>query len=162
MSYVLVPKDPAGWTCGVSFVLFRRGAVHSTKQTKPEIGSKVRYRGLSRHWNASSLTPALIYQPPLIKRAPIEADALQALVTSDTFDESNTGLTIASGCPPEITFRLVTSLAECAHNTLDCCDRLLVCCIGIRDNPALDSSDSRGELHDLKGHCNNLRRATGQ
>ena len=83
------------------------------------------------------------------KRAPAEADAPQALGTSDTFDdESNTGLTIACGCPPEITFRLVTSHAECAHNTLDCCDRLLACWIGKRDNPALDHAVVRfeGEL----------------
>jgi hypothetical protein len=73
-------------------------------------------------------------------------------------------VTIASDCPPGLLRRLVTSLGECAHNTLDRCNRLLACWIGIGNNPALDHVVVRVECerHDLKCHCNNLRRTTRQ
>ena len=77
---------------------------------------------------------------------------------SDTFDDEPGAVTIVSNCPPELLRRLVTSLSERAHNTLDCCDRLFACWIGTWDNPALDHVVVRveGKRYDLEGHCNNL------
>ena len=78
--------------------------------------------------------------------------------SSETFDDEPRAVTIVMNCPPELLRRLVTSLSERAHNTLDCCDRLFACCIGTGDNPALDHVVVRveGERYDLEGHCNNL------
>ncbi len=53
----------------------------------------------------------------------------------DTFDDEPRAPNV-SNCPPELLRRLVTSLSERAHNTLDCCDRLFACWIGTGDKPA--------------------------
>jgi hypothetical protein len=50
--------------------------------------------------------------------------------SSETFDDEPRAVTIVMNCPPELLRRLVTSLSERAHNTLDCCDRLFACWIG--------------------------------